>query len=361
MENQNPFDKENLIETIKTAPDQLMQGLALSKGVKLEGVFDSIVLSGMGGSALVGELLQTYLSKKSEIHSPESQNKTSKKAPDSNGQNSVTIQVNRSYNLPAESYKSNCLNIISSYSGNTEETLSCFNEALQNNLNCVGVASGGKILEICQAKNIPFIRMPRPDENFQPRFATGYSFSAILSLIADNTGSIFLNEKDFEDAEEKLKSNLEKFDKLGREIAEKIQGKTPVIYAPIQYKSLAMIWKIMFNENSKTPAFWNYFPELSHNEMVGFTKPQGNFHFVMLRDQNDHSQNLKRLNITVGIFKEYGIDSTVLDIPEGDMLYRIFATLQIGSFASYRLAQLYAIDPTPVVMVEKLKKMLAEN
>jgi len=334
MENQLTIDKENLIETIKKTSDQLLEGLKLSDGIKLDKKFDSIVLSGMGGSALVGELLQIYM------------------------ESSLNITVNRSYNLPPESYKQNCLNIISSYSGNTEETLSCFREALENNLSCLGITSGGRILEICKEKNIPCVVMSKPNPDFQPRFATGYSFTALLNLLA-NTGLATLDTEEFKKTTDKLKADSESFEKVGKKIAEKIRNKTPIIYAPVKYKALAMIWKIMFNENSKTPAFWNYFPELSHNEMVGFTKPQGNFHFIMLRDKNDHPQNLKRLDITTNLFKEYGMESTIIDIPEGKTIYQIFATLQIGSFASYYLALLYNIDPTPVEMVEKLKKMLA--
>jgi len=348
------IDKENLIETIKNAPNQLTAGLELSKNVKLDKNFYSIVLSGMGGSALVGELLQTYLSGTSNFRYP-----ISDETPNSNEKKIISIVINRSYSLPPESYEPDCLNVISSYSGNTEETLSCFDEALKNNLNCLGIAAGGKVMDICKEKNVPFIEMPKPGPDFQPRFATGYSFSALLNLIANN-GLITLDTNIFQETADKIKSDLPALENLGREIAQKIRGKTPIIYAPIQYKPLAMIWKIMFNENTKTPAFWNFFPELSHNEMVGFTKPQADFYFIMLRDKNDHPQNLKRLEITVNLFKEYGIESIASDIPEGNPVYRIFAAIQLGSFASYHLALAYGINPTPVEMVEKLKKMLAE-
>lgn len=339
MDIQHEIDKENLIEVIRNAPDQLTAGLELSEGIKIGKRFSSIVLSGMGGSALVGELLQTYLQISDIRH-----------------RTSVKVFINRSYNLPSESYEPNCLNIISSYSGNTEETLSSFGEALKNNLPCLGIASGGKVMEICKEKSIPFIQMPIPSPDFQPRLATGYSFAALLNFMANNE-MIELDTSLFQKTAEKIKSDLKTLENLGQEIAKKTCGKTPVIYAPIKFRSLAMVWKIMFNENSKTPAFWNYFPELSHNEMIGFTKPQADFHFVILRDNGD-SQNLKRLNITVDLFKEHGIESVVIDMPEGEPIYRIFATLQIGSFASYHLALLYGIDPTPVEMVEKLKKLL---
>lgn len=351
MDLQHEIDKDDMLEVIKNIPDQLIEGLELGKNIKLDKKFDSVVLSGMGGSALVAELLQIYLYENATSPSP-LLGKEGINTP-------VKIHINRSYILPPEAYESNCLNIISSYSGNTEETLSCFDEALKNNLACLGMGSGGKLKEICQEKKVPFLSMPVPSPTFQPRCATGYGFSALLQVFS-NSGILTLDTDNFKNAAEKIKADLGVFSTLGTDIAKKLSGKTPVVYAPNKYKALAMIWKIMFNENAKTPAFWNYFPELSHNEMVGFTEPQGPFYFIMLRDKNDHPQNLKRLEITVNIFKEYGFDSTVIDIPEGNIIYRIFATLQIGNFVSYQTALNYGIDPTPVEMVEKLKKMLEQ-
>lgn len=350
MDPQNEIDKSNLLETIKKIPDQLVEGIDLAKEVTVKGDVRSIVLSGMGGSALVGELLRMYLDDQSKV-------KSQKHTLGNDRGSKVKVDINRTYNLPGESYDENCLNIISSYSGNTEETLSCFSEALANNLKCLGVASGGKVLEICKEQRIPYILMPKPYPTFQPRTAFGYSFSALLKLFF-NLGLINNPEKKLKEASVKIKSDLAIFLNLGKDIAKKIQGKTPIIYAPNGLKYLAMIWKIMLNENAKTPAFWNYFPELNHNEMVGFTQPQGNFHPIMLRDKNDHPQNLKRIEKTEQILKENNIDSIIIEIPEGEMIYRIFSTLQIGCFASYYLALSYEIDPTPVEMVERFKKML---
>jgi glucose/mannose-6-phosphate isomerase len=164
----------------------------------------------------------------------------------------------------------------------------------------------------------------------------------------------------FEEATLKLKDNASEFEELGKKIAEDVAGKTPVVYASTKFKSLAMIWKIMFNENAKTPAFWNFFPELNHNEMIGFTKPQGLFHLVVLRDLNDYPRNLKRSETTVDILKAYGTNATIVDMPEDGTLYHIFSTLQIGCWASYYLALKYEIDPTPVDMVEELKVELTK-
>ena len=145
----------------------------------------------------------------------------------------------------------------------------------------------------------------------------------------------------------------------GQELSEKIVGKTPVIYTSPKYKSVAMIWKIKFNENAKTPAFWNFFPELNHNEMIGFTNPQGRFFVIMLKDKDDHPRNLNRYQATADLLKEDGIESEIIEMEGDDTFSKIFLSINLSDWTSYYLALEYGQDPTPVEMVEKLKKILA--
>jgi glucose/mannose-6-phosphate isomerase len=338
------IDKENLYDVIKNIPDQLLTGLEIAKDVKVEGKFKAIEISGMGGSSLPANILRIYL------HDLFRKN--------TSANHRFGIFQNRSYRLPPESFDE-CLNIISSYSGNTEETLASFEEVLEHKLPCIGIAAGGKVAEMCRENNVPFVLMPPPEKILQPRMALACNFSAVFQVLI-NSGMVEDKRKDFEEAVSKLKESGQMFEEQGKKIAEKIVGKTPVVYGSTRFKSLAMIWKIMFNENAKTPAFWNFFPELNHNEMIGFTKPQGKFHLIVLRDQEVDPRILKRMQITTNILKKYGTDSTIVDMPEGGMLFQIFATLQIGCWASYYLALKYGINPTPVEMVEELKVALTK-
>jgi glucose/mannose-6-phosphate isomerase len=350
----NAIDKDNLYEVIKNIPDQLLTGLDIARGVKVDGDpgrnasivdadgFKAIEISGMGGSALPGNLLRIYL------------HDLFWKDPQKNHR--FGVYQNRSYNLPPEAYD-RCLNIISSYSGNTEETVSSFEEVLEKKLPCIGIAAGGKIVEMCKQNNIPCVMMPPADIILQPRMATACNFAAVFQVLV-NSGMIEDKRDEFEETVVKLKEKAEEFEEIGKNIASDLVGKTPIVYGSTRFKSLAMIWKIMFNENAKTPAFWNFFPELNHNEMVGFTKQQAKFHLVILRDGGMHVRSLKRIGITADVLKKYGIDSTIVDMPEDGMLFRIFATLQIGCWASYYLALKYEIDPTPVDMVEEFKEMM---
>jgi glucose/mannose-6-phosphate isomerase len=341
---QNKIDKENLYEVIKNIPNQLIKGLEIARNVKVEGKFKAVEISGMGGSALPGNLLRIYLH--DLFH----------KDPERNHR--FGIYQNRFYSLPPEAFD-NCLNIISSYSGNTEETISSFKEALKNNLPCVGIASGGKVIEMCKNNNISFVLMPPKEKLLEPRMATACNFAAVFQILV-NLGMMEDKTKEFQAYADQLKQNGKEMEEAGKSIAIQLKGKTPVIYSSTKFKSLAMIWKIMINENAKTPAIWNFFPELDHNEVNGYVLPQGKFHVVMLCDKNDHLQNIKRFNITADIIKEYGTGTTIIDIPGGDMLYRIFATLQIGCWASYYLALEYGIDPTPIEIVEKFKMLLTK-
>jgi glucose/mannose-6-phosphate isomerase len=121
-----------------------------------------------------------------------------------------------------------------------------------------------------------------------------------------------------------------------------------------------MIWKIKLNENAKTPAFWNFFPELNHNEMVGWTLPQGKFSVIFLRDPDDHPANQKRFDVTAALMREKGVEVELLDM-EGETVYtRMFQSIALGDFTSYYLALAYGQDPTPVDMVEQLKGLLVD-
>lgn len=336
------LDPSNFHRMVVESPDQFKTGFDLAKHVKVPGKYDKVVISGMGGSALPGDLLKIYLD---DLY----QTKKSKRIP---------IYLNRFYNLPPEAYD-NALNIICSYSGNTEETIASFDEALKNKLPCAGVSSGGKIEKICTDNKIPYVKLPVPYPNFQPRLGTGYFIGVLLQILSNN-GLIPDTSTEILKQTKKMKNDIERLEKEGKTLAKKIAGKTPVIYASDKFRAVAMVWKIKLNENSKTPAFWNYFAELNHNEMMGFTNPQADFVVLMLRDPEDNPKNLNRYIATAKILKEQKVDVVTLDLEGKDVFSKIFWSLTLGDFTSYYLAMQYKQDPTPVKTVEELKAMLTK-
>lgn len=336
------LDKSDFRQMIIDSPDQFRAGFELAKNIRVPGTFTSIMISGMGGSALPGNIFRVYLNDLFRTETPEKQ--------------PLPIYQNRFYTLPPESYHE-CLNFICSYSGNTEETVSAFEEALAHDLPCIGLSSGGKIEEMCREHGVPHIKLPLPTPDFQPRIGTGYFFSTLFQVLV-NQGLVPDMTAELLAEAEHLKEAMPAIEAAGKDLSKKLVGKTPVIYATPKYKSVAMVWKIKLNENAKTPAFWNFFPELNHNEMVGFTLPQAKFVIIMLRDRNDHPKNLKRFEVTASLLRAKGIDVEILDM-EGKSVYtKIFMSILLSDFASYYLALEYGQDPTPVDMVEELKKLL---
>ncbi len=342
--NINPCDKSNMRESILSIPQQFTEGFKLAESIKIKSDFNKILISGMGGSALPGDILRSY------FYDPLTKNPNYDK---------IEVHQNHFYKLPAIAYKQ-CLNIVCSYSGNTEETISSLQEALEKKLPIVGISAGGKIEEICLENNIPHIKLTKPSDNFQPRMALGYFVSVIIQLLI-NSGKIdSIHKNNILSSKENLTTDISQLEKQGKELAKKLVGKTPVIYSSEKFKCLALIWKIRFNENSKTPAFWNFFPELNHNEFVGFTNPQADYSVIMLKDSLDNPHNLKRYELTAKLLKTRNITSHIINIPEGETMYRIFSSLALSNWTSYYLAIEYETDPTPVEMVEHLKKELNE-
>ncbi len=333
----NPIDKSNFRQVILDFPNQFLKALDFAKDKKLEGEFNKLVVCGMGGSALPGDLVKAYLDYKN-IDFP--------------------AIVNRNYTLPV-GVNEKTLIFTSSYSGNTEEPLSCFKELTGKNYRTVGFARGGsKLANACQNYNMPFVEYPNDGPDFQPRCALGYSFTSMIKVLS-NCGVIDNINEEIKELAESLKP--EELEERGKEIAQDLHGFTPIIYASEKYrKSVAQICKIKINENSKTEAFYNAFPEMNHNEMVGYTRLNGNYHVIIFRDYADHERILKRFDITAKILEEKGVKVTIVDMNKENDLEKIFNALILFDWVSYYLAIGAGQDPTPVAMVEDFKKQMAD-
>ncbi len=334
----NPKDPSNFRQFIIDTPSQFKVGMEIAKNAKVEGNFESLTVSGMGGSALPVNLLQAF------INTPSAE--------------PFDIYINRYYSLPNYSKEKSSLNFISSYSGTTEEVISSLEEVHSLGLPFVGFSSGGNIEELSKKYEMPHVKLPIPYPNYQPRMGTGYFFGAMYQvlvnqgLVPDKSAEIIAEAQKFNDL-------MSAYEQKGKDLAQKLKGKTPVVYASSVFSSTAMIWKIKLNENAKTPAFYNFFPELNHNEMVGFTNPQADFFIIMLKDPQDNPRNLKRYEVTARLLKDKGIDSEIINMDGDSIFSKMFSTITLADWVSYYLAFEYNQDPTPVVMVENLKKILA--
>lgn len=294
---------------------------------------DKFIVCGMGGSHLAAGILQTV-------------------------QPDLDLVIHRDYGLPAmpDDRLKERLVVLSSYSGNTEEVLESFGQALEKELNMIAISIGGKLIELAKEHKVPYIQMP--DIGIQPRSALGFSFRALCAAM--NKDLVLFDSQ-------KLARILspEKFEQAGKDLAEKARGKVPVIYASTRNLSIAYNWKIKLNETGKIPAFYNVFPELNHNEMTGYdvtksTKPLSEkFHFIFLKDKLDHPRVSKRIDVMKKLYEDRGLPVEMLELEGESILERVFSSLLIADFFAFHTATGYEVEPEQVPMVEEFKKLIA--
>lgn len=321
-------------EIILNFPTQFSIGIEKAKEVITKGTFKRIFICAMGGSALPGEILQMYLEKEKIF---------------------IPLFLNRDYNLPRHIRKTDLV-VAVSYSGNTEETIFSFKEALKKGIKIVAITSGGKLAKLCQQNKIPLALVPG---GLPQRCALGYQFGALMKILT-NCQIIPVKLKDLFNLDKKLKP--QKLEVLGKKIAQKIASKIPLIYSSPANFALAKIWKIKFNENSKIPAFANYFPELNHNEMAGFEKienqearSKNSFCVLILRDLADHPRILKRMKLTADILQKKGVMVEFINLSKENFFSKIFSNILLSDWVSYYLALNYKVDPFSIKIIEEFK------
>lgn len=336
------LDPSNLAAMIWECPDQYAVGMELAASIRLEGAFAGLAVAGMGGSALPTDLFRDFL----EIQNRE------------RGTVAPEVIVARDYTLPTR-VDFPILTIFASYSGNTEETLSAFQDGLARGLRMVAISHGGKLEEAAKLAGVPHITVPSPYPGFQPRMATGYFIGIMAKLLETHGLATGLCDALLVAAAE-MKANREALWNTGSDLAKKIAGTTPVVLSTERYRGMAMVWKIKINEHGKTPAYHNVFPEMNHNEMVGYTLTQGKFTAILLIDGAEHPRNLLRFQITQKLLESKGLQVLPLHLSGSTAFSRVMQSLFTGDVVAYSLALGYGIDPNPVAMVEDLKGELAK-
>ncbi|MBI2042217.1 MAG: bifunctional phosphoglucose/phosphomannose isomerase [Candidatus Nealsonbacteria bacterium] len=322
-------DSLTMRQIILGSPKYFRPGLKATGKIKIRGKFDGVLICAMGGSALPADIFQIWL-EAYKIGLP--------------------LYIHRNYGIPEMTDK-NHLVVCISYSGNTEETLSAFEEARAKKLKVAAITSGGKLAQLCEQYGLPAIIIP---SDYPPRMATGFLLSALMKLLV-NCGIIDNGLENIAALEKSLKPRT--LEIQGKNLAKKIKGKLPVVYASERLRNLARIWKIKFNENSKIHSFYNYFPELNHNEINSYVAP-ANLHLLILKDETDSPQIQKRMDLTKEILEKRGFPVDIIKIRGKDILYKVFDNLLLSDWASYYLALELGHDSIPVKIVEELKKKM---
>jgi len=304
----------------------------------------NIVVVGMGGSAIGGEILQDWLRDKLPI----------------------PIQVCRDYTLPAYVNK-DTLVFVNSYSGNTEETLTAFLTAIHRKCTVIAVTSGGQLCVFCKKLQVPYMIIPA---GLQPRVAIPYMFFP-LPVFMEKMGIISNIDDELEEAIQVLemvaKANAPDVpteNNRAKQLAQELMETIPVIYGFRQYSSIAQRLKAQFNENSKVPSKCDVFPELNHNETVGYEAPESltkKQSIILIRDPQEPPEIRNRIETTTSLV--FNRANKVLEITaEGKgKLAKMFAVMCVGDFASVYLAILQNKDPTPVNIIVRVKSELAKK
>lgn len=326
------LDRSDALGVIAAQPEQLKHTFSID----LPGDWptpQSIVLAGMGGSALAAEFISNWLW--DELPLP--------------------INIVRDYQLPAF-VNQRTLVICSSYSGNTEEALSALESSAERGAKIICIASGGKLQQIASDKGYPFIEIPG---GLQPRLAVLYGVKALTGLL-EQLGLVEGKSALLEG----LKLGVsewapEQNDNLAKQIATKIHGHPAVIYAGPTLGFLAMKWKIDINENGKNVAFYNVYPEFNHNEFIGWSNQGQPFSVVQLRSSLDHPQVQKRFEVSNKLLADKMPHPIAVEAQGKTALEQMLWTFVLGTFVSAYLAILNGVDPTPVELIEQLKQELA--
>jgi len=333
------IDKSGMRKIILDFPKQFKVGLNAAKKVHLEKWSflippENIIVCGMGGSALPGDILGTL--------------------------RPLDVFSYKSYRLPLQAGNESLI-ICISYSGNTEETLSSFETAVGRNLPVISITTGGKLAELSKKYKVPCVILPSP--YIPPRLALGQMFAALLQVLKNHNllDDMIINEL------LKLGDSLKpvEFESRAQKIAKKIFGKIPVIYNSRRFRTVGWIWKNSLNETAKIIALVNYFPELNHNEIVGLWRineaqiSNDEIYVLILRDKkSSHPRILKQMDITRDFIEKEGIDVEFVDIKGKTLLEKLFSTIILGFWTSFWLAMEYKIDPTQIKPIDEFKRKL---
>ena len=340
------LDPDDMRGAVRDFPGHLATGWGRGEAAESFGLdagdLDGLVLCGMGGSAIGGDLVRGLV----EPTAP------------------VPFAVNRGYRLPGWVGRRSLV-IASSYSGGTEETLSAFGEARERGARVLVVTSGGPLLEHAQADGLDHVVIPG---GLQPRAALGYSLGVVLR-VARALGLAELSDGEVEAALDAARQRAERHDQdqdgnPARDLSGRWVGALPVVYTGVGLlEAVGMRWRTQINENAKHPAVGNVFPELDHNEIMGFESGPpavlGQMQVVVLRDADDHPQIGKRVQATRDLVQD-SVGGWTEETAEGDSrLDRMLSLVQLGDAASFWLAMRKGVDPTPVETIQELKKTLA--
>jgi len=346
IEEMRKIDKNNMLGFCTKAAGHYKESAAKVQEIALDYPTPSnIIIAGMGGSAIGGELLKDYVRKTAQI----------------------PIEISREYYLPAYAGK-NSLVILASYSGDTEETLSSLVDAVNHRSMTFCISSGGNLLKYAKKLNLPFVKVR---SGMPPRAALPHMLLPLLTCLR----KLGMTPKTFPSDMAEATTVLEKISKenapgrtikenFAKSLAENLLRTAPVVYGFGNYRGVALRYKQQFNENAKLPAKWESFSELNHNETMGWEDPEvlsKCFSVIFLRDKSEPTEILTRIETTKQLMEPKLAKMYEVWAQGNSDLAKMLSTILVGDFTSVYLAMLRKVDPTPVNTVAVMKEKIEQN
>lgn len=340
-------DPHGMLASIRDLPRQCRAAWEEAQALELPPDYcdiDKVVILGMGGSAIGGDLLRSLVA----LESP------------------VPIFGHRGYELPLL-VDGRTLLIASSYSGGTEEVLSAFVQALPTGAKKVVITTGGKLLATARANGVPAFVFRYESE---PRSALGYSIMPLLA-IAGKTGLVGDKSEDVQEAVAVMEGLAKRIDETVpladnpcKQLAERLRGRLPVIYGAGILAEVAHRWKTQLNESSKVWCFYEELPEANHNAIIGYALPKGiasSAFVVFLRGPAFHPRILLHYDFTRSALDQAGVENAVVDAEGKSPLTQMMSTILFGDWLSLYLAILNDVAPAPTTVIDELKAWLAKQ
>ena len=330
-------DPTGQLDAVLSLPEQLRDALWRVESARLEPRQASgLIVCGMGGSAIGGVLARSALG--DGLIQP--------------------MLVFRDYELPSWTTPERAV-LCSSYSGDTEETLACFEAAEALGAQRYVATTGGALADAARAAGVPVVGLP---SGLQPRHSVGYGF-AVTCEVAALVGASGAIRTDIDGAAGHLEASRDSLVAGAATIAEQLAGTTPLIYgcdltAPVAYR-----WKCQINENAKQHAFDHQLPEMDHNEIVGWTPNGGEnaFSAVFLTDSDQHPRQRRRAELTAALVEPAAAAVIEVETEGETRAQRLLWAVALGDLVSLFLAAANGVDPAPIEMIERLKERLAED
>jgi len=340
------LDKGQMLSSIEALADQCREAVRDLQGVSVPRDYSqvkNIVVAGMGGSALGAHIIRALYSNEMKI----------------------SLEIANDYHLPAYVNK-DTLVVLSSYSGSTEETLSCLAEAKRKNAKILIMTAGKDLAKFKKEKKLPgYLFVPHFNPCNSPRMGLGYSLFGLLILFG-KMGFIKFGEFEAQKAikvAEKYNRALGVYKKItdnrAKRLAEKLQDKIPFYFSASHLSGNIHTAANQLNENAKVFAYWACLPEINHHLMEGLLFPlsiKNDLALVFFESTSDEPKIRKRFALTREVAKKRGVEAISYMLQEKTLLGQSFELLVLGSYVSFYLAMLYGLDPTPIPMVDWFKK-----